>query len=114
MSLKLVTAVIKPHRLEEVRTALTDLGVTGFTAWEVRGFGRQRGHQELYRGSEYQVNFIPKMKIEVVVAASAADAVIAAIEKTAATGTLGDGKIFVLDCPVAVRIRTGERQEEAL
>lgn len=112
--MKKIEAVIKPHRIEDVRAALAELGIVGMTAWEVRGFGRQKGHQELYRGSEYQVSFIPKIRLEVVVADGQVDAVVAAIEKAANTGTIGDGKIFVYDCLKAVRIRTGELNEDAL
>lgn len=112
--MKKVEAVIKPHRIEDVRAALAELGIVGMTAWEVRGFGRQKGHQELYRGSEYQVSFIPKIRLEVVVADAQVDAVVGAIEKAANTGTIGDGKIFVYDCLKAVRIRTGELNEDAL
>lgn len=112
--MKKIEAVIKPHRLEEVREALEAAGVPGLTAWEVRGFGRQKGHPELYRGSEYRVDFIPKLRIEVVVPDHRAEAAVAAIEQSARTGTLGDGKIFVFDCPTAIRIRTGESGEEAL
>lgn len=112
--MKKIEAVIKPHRLEDVRGALTQLGISGMTAWEVRGFGRQRGHKELYRGSEYQVSFIPKMLLMVVVPDSQLEAAITAIERAARTGAIGDGKIFVQDCSEAVRIRTGERAEEAL
>jgi nitrogen regulatory protein PII len=112
--MKKIEAIIKPHRLEEVRNALSELGIVGLTAWEVRGFGRQRGHQELYRGSEYQVSFIPKLRLDVVVPDDVADSVVLALEKAANTGTIGDGKVFVYDCLAAVRIRTGERGDDAL
>lgn len=112
--MKKIEAVIKPHKIEDVRAALSSLGIVGLTAWEVRGFGRQKGHQELYRGSEYQVNFIPKIRLEVVLPDTKLDEAMEAIEKAANTGTIGDGKIFVLDVSRAVRIRTGETDEEAL
>ncbi len=112
--MKKIEAVIKPHRIEEVRSALAQLGLFGMTAWEVRGFGRQKGHQELYRGSEYQVSFIPKMRLDLVLADDKVEAAVSAIEKAGNTGTIGDGKIFVFDVETAVRIRTGERDEEAL
>ena len=112
--MKKIEAIIKPHRIEEVRAALAALGLFGMTAWEVRGFGRQKGHQELYRGSEYQVSFIPKIRLDLVVPDEKVEEVVAEIEKAANTGTIGDGKIFVLDVSTSVRIRTGERDEEAL
>jgi len=112
--MKLVIAVIKPSKLEEVREALTALGVTGMTVSEVKGFGRQGGHTEIYRGAEYQVHFVPKTKIEVVVADELADRAVAAIRDHANTNKIGDGKIFVLDVIEAVRIRTGETDVDAL
>lgn len=112
--MKQITAVIKPFKLDEVREALASIGVTGLTVTEVKGFGRQKGHTELYRGAEYVVDFLPKNKIEVVVADAQADTVIDAIVATARTGKIGDGKIFVSDVGQAVRIRTGEQDEEAV
>ncbi len=112
--MKQITAIIKPFKLDEVREALAGVGVTGLTVTEVKGFGRQKGHTELYRGAEYVVDFLPKNKIEVVVADAQADAVIDAIVTAARTGKIGDGKIFVSDVERAVRIRTGEQDEEAV
>ncbi|MCC6545793.1 P-II family nitrogen regulator [Candidatus Sumerlaeota bacterium] len=112
--MKKIEAVIKPHKIEDVRSALASLGILGLTAWEVRGFGRQKGHQELYRGSEYQVNFMPKVRLEIVVTDDRVPDVVKAITESAQTGTIGDGKIFVLNVEQAVRIRTGEKDEEAL
>ena len=112
--MKLVMAIIKPFKLDEVRDALTDLGVQGLTVSEVKGFGRQKGHTEIYRGAEYQVNFLPKVKVEVVVADEQAEGTVEAIQKAAATGRIGDGKIFVLDIGQAVRIRTGETGTDAI
>ena len=112
--MKKIEAVIKPHKIEDVRGALASIGIMGLTAWEVRGFGRQKGHQELYRGSEYQVNFMPKVRLEIVVSDNQVDEVLAAIQESAQTGTIGDGKIFVSDVQTAVRIRTGEKNDEAL
>ncbi len=112
--MKLIMAVIKPFKLDEVREALTALGVQGMTVTEARGFGRQKGHTEIYRGAEYAVSFVPKMKLELAVADNMADRVVDAIQKAAATGRIGDGKIFVFDMMQAVRIRTGDRNEEAL
>ena len=112
--MKFVTAIIKPFKLDEVREALSAIGVTGLTVTEVKGFGRQKGHTELYRGAEYVVDFLPKVRIETAVADDALDEVIAAIEKSAHTGKIGDGKIFVFDLEQAVRIRTGESGPEAL
>ena len=106
--MKLITAVIKPFTLEEVRAALTLLGVPGLTVSEVKGFGRQKGQTEIYRGAEYQVNFLPKVKIEVAVPSDIADQVVEAIMRAAHTGKIGDGKIFVMDLERVVRIRTGE------
>ena len=112
--MKLIMAIIKPFKLDDVREALTPLGVQGLTVTEVKGFGRQKGQTEIYRGAEYHVNFLPKVKIEVVVTADLADQVIEAITKSAQTGKIGDGKIFVLDVERAVRIRTGETDAAAL
>ena len=112
--MKIVTAIIKPFKLEEVRDALTSVGVHGLTVSEVRGYGRQKGHTEIYRGTEYAVSFLPKLKIEVAVAADAVERVIEAITTAAKTGQIGDGKIFVIDLEHAVRIRTGETDGAAL
>jgi len=112
--MKLVMAVIKPFKLDEVREALMELGIQGLTAIEVKGFGRQKGHTEIYRGAEYAVNFVPKIKIEVAVTADLEDRVIETIQTTANTGQIGDGKIFVYDLSKVVRIRTGEADAEAL
>ena len=112
--MKLIMAIIKPFKLDEVREALTPLGVQGLTVSEVKGFGRQKGQTEIYRGAEYHVNFLPKLKIEVAVASDLAEQVIEAIAKAARTGKIGDGKIFVTDIERAVRIRTGETDDEAL
>ena len=112
--MKMVTAIIKPFKLDEVREALSDIGVQGITVTEVKGFGRQKGHTELYRGAEYVVDFLPKVKIEAAVADDILDQAIEAIEKSAATGKIGDGKIFVFDLEQAIRIRTGETGPEAL
>ena len=112
--MKKVEAVIKPFKLDEVKDALHDAGVSGITVTEVRGFGRQKGHTELYRGAEYVVDFLPKVKIEVVVVDDQVDRVVEAIEASARTGRIGDGKIFVLDIEQAVRIRTGDRGADAI
>lgn len=112
--MKLVMAVIKPFKLDEVRDALTPLGVQGLTVTEVKGFGRQKGQTEIYRGAEYQVSFLPKLKIEVAVPSELVDAVVEAIAAAAKTGKIGDGKIFVLDLERALRIRTGETDASAL
>ena len=112
--MKLVMAIIKPFKLDDVREALTSLGVQGLTVSEVKGFGRQKGHTEIYRGAEYAVNFLPKTKIEVAVADSAVDQVLEAIREAANTGAIGDGKLFVVDLEQTVRIRTGETDEKAL
>ena len=112
--MKLVIAIIKPFKLEEVRDALTAIGVHGMTITEVKGYGRQTGHTEIYRGAEYAVNFLPKIRIEVAVAADAADRVVEAIGTAAKTGQIGDGKIFVAPIEQAVRIRTGETDADAL
>ena len=112
--MKLITAIIKPFKLEEVRSALTDLGLQGMTVTEVKGYGRQKGHTEIYRGAEYAVSFLPKVKIEVVVATGQVDKAIEAITKAAKTGQIGDGKIFVSAIDHTVRIRTGETDVDAL
>ena len=112
--MKLITAVIKPFKLEEVKDALAAAGVEGMTVTEVKGFGRQKGHTEIYRGSEYTVDFLPKVKIEVAVADEVVASVVAAIVKGARTGKIGDGKVFVLPLEEVVRIRTDERGESAL
>jgi nitrogen regulatory protein P-II 2 len=112
--MKLVSAVIKPFKLDEVREALSAIGVQGITVTEVKGFGRQKGHTELYRGAEYVVDFLPKVKIEAAIKEDVLDQVIEAIEKSAKTGKIGDGKIFVFELEQAVRIRTGETGAEAL
>ena len=112
--MKLVTAIIKPFKLEDVRDALTTIGVAGLTVAEVKGFGRQKGHTEIYRGSEYTVDFLPKVKIEVVVIDNLIDKAIETIIKAAKTGKIGDGKIFVLPVDEAVRIRTEEKGEKAV
>ena len=112
--MKLITAIIKPFKLDEVRKAVSDVGVQGVTVTEVRGFGRQRGHTEIYRGAEYVVEFVPKTKIEIALDDSLADQVIEAIIKAAKTGKVGDGKIFVCDLEQVVRIRTGERGSSAI
>jgi len=106
--MKLVTAVIKPHTLDEVRDTLSKRGITGMTVTEVKGFGRQKGHTEIYRGAEYTVDFIPKVKLDIVIGNEQADSVIEGIKDAARTGTIGDGKIFVSDIEEAIRIRTGE------
>ena len=112
--MKLVTAVLKPFKLDDVREPLSDIGVSGITVTEVKGFGRQNGHTELYRGSEYVVDFLPKVKIEVVVEDSMADQVVEAIQNAAKTGRIGDGKIFISTIDEAIRIRTGETGGEAI
>ncbi len=112
--MKMVTAIIKPFKLDEVREALSAIGVQGITVTEVKGFGRQKGHTELYRGAEYVVDFLPKIKLEAAVAADMLDRVIEAIEKSAQTGKIGDGKIFVADLEQVIRIRTGEVGADAL
>ncbi len=112
--MKKVEAIIKPFKLDEVKQALSEVGVAGLTATEVKGFGRQKGHTELYRGAEYVVDFLPKVKIEVVVVDSLVGRVVEVIEKAAKTGRIGDGKIFVTTVEEVIRIRTGERGEEAL
>lgn len=112
--MKLIQAIIKPFKLDDVREALTEIGVTGMTAIEVKGFGRQKGHTELYRGAEYVVDFLPKMKLEIVTTDDKVEAVIDAILKAAQTGKIGDGKIFVLPVEQAIRIRTGEAGADAV
>ncbi|HEY0721960.1 MAG TPA: P-II family nitrogen regulator [Gammaproteobacteria bacterium] len=112
--MKMVTAIIKPFKLDDVREALSEIGVQGITVTEVKGFGRQKGHTELYRGAEYVVDFLPKVKVEAAVSDSLVDRVIEGISKAANTGKIGDGKIFVYDLQHAVRIRTGESGDEAL
>ena len=112
--MKQITAIVKPFKLEEVREALADCGVTGLTVTEVKGFGRQKGHTELYRGAEYVIDFLPKVKVEVVVEDSLADNAVEAIENAARTGRIGDGKIFVTNVEQAIRIRTGDRGADAI
>jgi nitrogen regulatory protein P-II 1 len=112
--MKKIEAIIKPFKLDEVREALSELGVSGLTVTEVKGFGRQKGHTELYRGAEYVVDFLPKIKIEVVVAASLLDTAVEAIVKAANTGKIGDGKIFITPVEQVIRIRTGETGESAI
>jgi nitrogen regulatory protein PII len=113
-NMKLVTAIIKPFKLDDVRDALAEVGVKGMTVTEVKGFGRQKGHTELYRGAEYVVDFVPKIKIEVAVSGESVDSVMEAIINSAKSNKIGDGKIFVYDLDRVVRIRTGETDEEAL
>lgn len=112
--MKKIEAMIKPFKLDDVRESLSDIGISGMTITEVRGFGRQKGHTELYRGAEYMVDFLPKVKLEVVVPDELVDQCIEAIIETAQTGKIGDGKIFVYDIERAIRIRTGEENEEAI
>jgi nitrogen regulatory protein P-II 2 len=112
--MKLITAIIKPFKLDEVRAAVSDIGVRGLTVTEVRGFGRQRGHTEIYRGAEYVVEFVPKTKVEIAVDDALVDLVIEAIMQAAKTGKVGDGKIFIFDLEQVVRIRTGERDSSAI
>jgi len=112
--MKLIAAIIKPFKLDDVREALADIGVSGITVIEVKGFGRQKGHTELYRGAEYVVDFLPKIKVEIAVDDSLVDQVIEAISKAARTGKIGDGKIFVTDVDQVIRIRTGETGPDAL
>ncbi len=112
--MKLIIATIKPFKLEEVREALTEAGVRGLMVTEIKGFGAQSGHTEIYRGAEYVVNFVPKVKLELVVSDGVADQMVEVISKTAQTGKIGDGKIFVLDVEQAVRVRTGETGDDAL
>jgi nitrogen regulatory protein P-II 2 len=112
--MKLIIAIIKPFKLEDVRDAVTQLGINGMTVSEVKGYGRQKGHTEIYRGAEYAVNFLPKIKIEVAVPSDRTDKVVEAITAAAKTGQIGDGKIFVTDISQAIRIRTGETDTDAL
>ena len=112
--MKLITAIIKPFKLDEVRAALSDLGVSGMTVTEVKGFGRQRGHTELYRGAEYVVDFVPKARLDIAVRSDLVDQVVDAIVKTAKTGKVGDGKIFISELQRVIRIRTGETDNSAL
>ena len=112
--MKLVTAIVKPFKLDDVREALSEVGVQGITVTEVKGFGRQKGHTEMYRGAEYVVDFLPKVKIEVAVADGSVDQVIEAITNAANTNKIGDGKIFVTPCEQVIRIRTGETGEDAI
>ena len=112
--MKKIEAIIKPFKLDDVKEALTELGVIGMTVTEVRGFGRQKGHTELYRGSEYTIDFLPKVKIELVVPDQIVDKVVAAIVAAARTGSIGDGKVFVMPMGEAIRIRTGEKGESAI
>jgi nitrogen regulatory protein P-II 2 len=112
--MKLITAIIKPFKLDEVRAALSELGVSGMTVTEVKGFGRQRGHTELYRGAEYVVDFVPKARLDIAVRSDLVDQIVDAIVKTAKTGKVGDGKIFISDLQRVIRIRTGETDDSAL
>jgi len=112
--MKLITAIIKPFKLDEVRAALSELGVSGMTVTEVKGFGRQRGHTELYRGAEYVVDFVPKARLDIAVRSDLVDQVVDAIVKTAKTGKVGDGKIFISELQRVIRIRTGETDNSAL
>jgi nitrogen regulatory protein P-II 2 len=112
--MKMLTAIVKPFKLDDVRSALTDAGITGMTVTEVKGYGRQKGHTEIYRGAEYAVSFLPKIKVEVVVADDQVDRAIEVITRTAKTGQIGDGKIFVSPVEHSVRIRTGETDDAAL
>jgi nitrogen regulatory protein P-II 1 len=114
MRMKKIEAIIKPFKLDDVKEALNEIGVQGMTISEVKGYGRQKGHKEIYRGAEYVVDFIPKVKLEIVVAAQMADQVVDTIQKAANTGKLGDGKIFVSDIEEAIRVRTGERGTDAI
>ncbi len=112
--MKLITAIIKPHKLDDVREALTDSGFSGMTVTEVKGFGRQKGHVELYRGAEYNIDFVPKCKIEIAVSDERVDDIVEVIVASAKTGSIGDGKIFVSPLASVVRIRTGEQDDEAV
>ena len=114
MSLKKIEAIIKPFKLEEVKEALTEAGIEGMTVTEVKGFGRQKGHTEIYRGSEYTVDFLPKIKLEIILAEASVDKAVAAIVKAAKTGKIGDGKIFVLPVSEVIRIRTEDKDEKAI
>jgi nitrogen regulatory protein PII len=113
-NLKMIIAAIKPYKLDEVREALTEIGVRGMMVTEIKGFGAQSGHTEIYRGAEYAVNFVPKMRLELVVSDALAESVVETITKTARTGKIGDGKIFVLDVASALRVRTGETDDDEL
>lgn len=112
--MKFIMAVVKPQKLDAIRTALNALGAAGMTVTEVKGYGRQKGHKEIYRGAEYQVDFVPKLKLEIAIADDQADAAVKAICDTARTGAIGDGKVFVFDLEAAVRVRTGETGPDAL
>lgn len=112
--MKKIEAIIKPHKLDDVKDGLTEIGIKGMTITEVKGYGRQKGHTEIYRGAEYQVDFLPKMKIEIVVPADMADQVVDKIRESANTGKIGDGKIFVVPIERVVRVRTGEENEDAV
>ena len=112
--MKKIEAIIKPFKLEDVKDALSNVGIEGMTVIEVKGFGRQKGHKEIYRGAEYVVDFLPKIKVEVVAADDKVDSIVAAIQEAAKTGKIGDGKIFVVPVEQAVRIRTGERDDDAI
>lgn len=112
--MKMITAIIKPHKLDDVRAALSDMGVQGITVTEVKGFGRQKGHKEMYRGAEYVVDFVPKTKLEIVTRSDMVEQILEALIKSARTGQIGDGKIFVTNIESVVRIRTGEKDHEAL
>ncbi len=112
--MKFVTAILRPHQLDDVREALSDAGVTGITVTEVKGFGRQKGHTEMYRGAEYQIDFLPKVKLEIAISAAQLDGVIEVITSIANSGKVGDGKIFVTNLEKVVRIRTGETDQDAL
>ena len=112
--MKKIEAIIKPHRLEDVKSALTQVGIQGMTVSEIRGFGRQKGHKEQYRGAEYTVDLVPKIKVEVVIADAGVQAAVDAIVRAAKTGEIGDGKIFVLPLEAAIRIRTGEKGDQAI
>ena len=112
--MKLVTAILKPHRLDEVKEALREIGVNGLTTTDVEGFGRQRGHTEVYRGAEYQVDFVPKVKVEVLVADDEVQGVVDAVVKAARTGKIGDGKLWITEAEQVIRIRTGERGPDAV
>ncbi|MDC9715247.1 MAG: P-II family nitrogen regulator [Gammaproteobacteria bacterium] len=112
--MKFVTAILRPHQLDDVRESLSEAGVSGITVTEVKGFGRQKGHTEMYRGAEYKIDFLPKIKLEIAISASKLDSVIEAISNTANTGKVGDGKIFVSSLEKVIRIRTGETDQDAL
>lgn len=112
--MKLIKAIIKPHKIDDVKDALHEIGVSGMTVYEVKGYGRQKGHHELYRGAEYQIDFVPKITVEIVVAEELAEKAITVIEEAAKTGKIGDGKIFILPVEKSVRIRTGETGDGAL